>query len=142
MTDFTGIDAHHAVINFWGAHAATLPEHVRTKFAEVMGGQGMLDRIIGAMEALYAARASLNEDGVELLGGLARFVSANDFHGKALRAGSMSGVASRIKNGGDAEKTGDVEIDAMFVEAEETGEIVTEETGEIVTEETETPIEG
>ncbi len=109
---FTGLDARTALITFYGAHAAQFPQ-----LAEVVSKTDLLGSIIEGMELLYSLRADLPEDGIALLDGLARFVSANNFYGKGMRAGLISGVAARIASGGDAEAEGDPVVDAAFMPA-------------------------
>lgn len=115
MTTFSGLDARTALIAFYGRHAADFPQLtaiiVRTDF---------LGTIIDGMEALYAVRGDLPEDGLDLLEGLARFVAANNFYGKALRAGQIAGVAARIAGGGAAEAEGDPESEVSIAS---TGEV-------------------
>ncbi|MCX9146629.1 hypothetical protein [Erythrobacter sp. WG] len=114
MLTFSGLDANRAVLTFFGAHAAALPDHTREKLSEALAGADWLGGIITALEALYAARADLPAEGVELLDGLARFVSANNFYGKAHRAAQISGVARRIARGGNAEAAGDPKVEPGF----------------------------
>lgn len=114
MLTFTGTDASRAIIDYWGAHSGELPEHVHSALAAALGELDPLGRIIAAMEALYAARTDLGEPGIELLGGLARFVGANGFYGKGFRAGEIAGVVARIEGGGDPQAEGDPDIDAGF----------------------------
>lgn len=114
MMTFTGIDANRAIIAFFGAHSATLPVHSREKIAEALAGGDALGAIVTTMEALYAARGDLGEPGLDLLDGLARFVSANNFYGKAMRAAQISGVAMRMMQGGEAEALGDPAIEPGF----------------------------
>jgi len=109
MTTFSGLDARTALIAFYGARAAQFPQ-----LAEIVAKTDFLASIIEGMEALYALRADLPADGIELLDGLARFVSANNFYGKGLRAGTITGVTDRIAGGGDAEMSDDPEVDAAF----------------------------
>lgn len=114
MLSFNGTDAYRAVLDFWGRNAGTLPEPARRAMLDALAGSDMLTSIIGAMDALYAARADLGEPGINLLGGLARFVADNNFHGKGIRAAQIAGVAARIAGGGNPEAEGDPEVDAAF----------------------------
>ncbi|MFA5989674.1 MAG: hypothetical protein WC803_08725 [Sphingomonas sp.] len=107
MLTFSGTDANRAIVAFFGARSAALPDHTRYKLTEALGTTDLLGTIIATMEALYAARGELPEEGIDLLDGLARFVSANNFYGKAHRAAQISGVAIRIVSGGNAEEFGD-----------------------------------
>lgn len=110
MLTFYGSDARTALISFYGSHAAAFPQ-----LLDVVTGTDMLASIIEGMEALYAWRAELPEDGIELLDALGRFVSAHNFHGKAVRAGAIAGVASRMAAGGDAVAEGDPDVDPAFM---------------------------
>lgn len=114
MMNFSGTDANRAIATFAMGHAAALPDHTRDKLIEAVASSDGLGAIITTMEALYAARADVPAEGIELLDGLARFVSANNFYGKAHRAGQISGVAKRIERGGNAEREGDPAIEAGF----------------------------
>lgn len=114
MPTFTGTDAKLAVVAFFGAHSASLPDHTREKLTEAIATNDLLRTIIPTMEALYAARSSITAEGIELLDALARFVSANNFYGKAIRAGQISGVADRIAAGGAAEAEADPPIEEGF----------------------------
>ena len=114
MIAFTGTDANRAIVAFFGAHAAGLPEQTRDKLTEALTSSDGLGAIITSMETLYAARADLPAEGIELLDGLARFVSANNFYGKAHRAAQISGVAMRIASGGKVEVGADPEIEAGY----------------------------
>ncbi|MCU0946821.1 MAG: hypothetical protein MUF47_01005 [Porphyrobacter sp.] len=112
--NFHGTDANRAIVAFFGAHSAALPDHTRDKLTEALVSPDALGAIITTTEALYAARADLGEAGIELLGGLARFVGANNFYGKGLRAALIAGVAARIADGGAPELTDDPAIEAGF----------------------------
>jgi len=116
MLTFHGTDAAHAIVTFYGAHSASLPDHIRAKLTEVIATNDLLGTIIASMESLYAARGDIPADGIELLDGLARFVSANNFYGKAVRAGQISGVAQRIAGGGEAVDADDPAIEEGFGE--------------------------
>ena len=122
MFTFSGLDANTAVLSFFGTHAAELPDHTRTKLTEALGGSDWLGGIITAMEALYAARENLPAEGIEMLDALGRFVSANNFYGKAHRAAQISGVAKRIARGGNAKATGDPKVEPGFEAPEVDGE--------------------
>jgi|GEM_PF-1420152 len=111
---FTGTDANRAIIAFFGEHSSTLPDHTREKLTEALVRNDALGAIITTMEALYAARGDLAEGGLDLLDGLARFVGANNFYGKGLRAAQISGVAMRMMQGGEAEALGDPAIEPGF----------------------------
>lgn len=113
MHKFHGTDANQAIVTFFGLHSQALPEHTRTKVMEAVA-RGGLDAVIETMEALYAARGHLNTEGLELLEGLAHFVSDYKFYGKGMRGAQMSGIAIRILDGGLAEEEGDPEIEAGF----------------------------
>ena len=126
MPTFTGTDAKLAVVAFFGAHSASLPDHTREKLTEAIATNDLLGTIIPAMEALYAARSELNAEGVELLYDLAFFVSANNFYGKAVRAGQISGVADRIAAGGAAIESDDIETEPGFEAPEAAGEPATD----------------
>lgn len=112
MLTFYGSDARTALITFYGKHAEQFPQ-----LLDIVSGTDMLASIIEGMEALYAWRAELPGDGIELLDALGRFVSAHNFHGKAVRAGAIAGVASRMAAGGAAEADGDPENDAALAPA-------------------------
>lgn len=114
MLTFSGTDANRAIIDYWGAHSGELPAHIHSSLAAALGAHDQLGRIIAAMEALYAARADLGAPGLDLLGGLARFVGTNNFYGKGMRGSVIAGVAMRIAEGGAAEGEGDPESDADF----------------------------
>ena len=118
MLTFSGTDANRAIVAYFGAHSATLPEHTREKLTEALVSSDALGAIITTMEALYAARADLDEAGIDLLGGLARFVGANNFYGKGQRAALIAGVAARIAEGGAAELPDDPAIEAGFAAPE------------------------
>lgn len=100
-----------AIVTFYGS--ASLPDATRAKLAEAIASGG-LQAIITAMEALYAARADLDEAGIELLDGLARFVGQHRFYGKGERAALIAGVVARIAAGGEAEEEGDPALEAAF----------------------------
>ncbi len=112
--NFHGTDANHAIVTFFGTHSAKLPEHTRSKLAEALVSSDALGAIISTMEALYAARADLDDAGAELLGGLARFVGQHNFYGKGMRAALIAGVAARIASGGVAEDDGDAAVEDAF----------------------------
>jgi len=114
MLTFSGTDANRAIVAFFGAHSAALPDHTRAKLTEALVSSDGLGAIITAMEALYAARADLDADGIELLGGLAHFVGAHNFYGKGQRSALIAGVAARIAGGGEAEAESDPAIEAGF----------------------------
>jgi len=112
--NFHGTDANRAIVAFFGANMAALPDHTRDKLTEALVSPDALGAIITTIEALYAARADLGDAGIELLDGLARFVGANNFYGKGVRAALIAGVAARIADGGAAEAEGDPAIEAGF----------------------------
>ena len=114
MLTFSGTDANRAIVTFFGAHSGGLPDYTRDKLTEALVSSDALGAIITTMEALYAARADLDEAGIDLLGGLARFVGANNFYGKGLRAALIAGVAARIADGGAPELADDPAIEAGF----------------------------
>lgn len=115
---FNVTEANRAIVAFYGAQAASLPSHTREKLTEALVGGDPVGTIITAMEALYAARADLDEAGVDLLDGLARFVGLHRFYGKGGRAALIAGVTARIAGGGEAEAEGDPEADRPFAAPE------------------------
>lgn len=104
MVDFSGLDARSALIQFYARNADTFPE-----LGEAAIKTDFLGSVIEGVETLYTYRERLDEEGASLLYDLARFVSANNFYGKGVRAGLIAGIAHRIVSGGDAELEGDVE---------------------------------
>ncbi len=118
MQTFHGTDANTAIITFFGANMASLADHTRSKMVEALAKNDLLGTVITSMETLYAARADLNDEGLELLDGLARFVSGNNFYGKGIRAAQIAGVATRILAGGPAEAKEDPEVEDGFGEPE------------------------
>ena len=114
MLTFSGTDASRAVVAFFGTHAPALPDHTRDKLTQALAGTDWIGGVIGAFEALYAARADLPAEGIELLDGLARLVSATNFYGKGIRAAQISGIARRIAEGGPAEAEDDPAVAAGF----------------------------
>lgn len=96
---FSGSDANLAVIQFWGAHSATLPDHIRDALAPEIANGG-LAQLTAVMEGLYATKDTLNAEGLELLEGLTDLFSRNNFMGKGIRAASMVGTVMRMRGGG------------------------------------------
>lgn len=113
MTIFSGIDARVALTEFGFARADLHPGLV-----EIIAQPHWLTSIIEGSEYLYAKRADLTPDGLELLRDLAQFISTHNFYGKAIRCALMGGVAARILEGGAVEEEGDPEIDPAFLPAE------------------------
>lgn len=114
MNTFTGTDALQALTAFAIQHGNSLPSHQRDFLANEMAGGDLLRRIIVGMEVLYASRGEEDfpADGVTLLDGLARFVSANNFYGLGGldgRATKIAVAAQRILEEGPATEEGDIE---------------------------------
>jgi len=109
MTDFSGLDARIALVTFFGANVADHPD-----LGPIISKSDWLASVIDGMEYLYAHRGEINEDGLGLLDGLARFVGAHGFYGKGERAAVISGVATRIAGGGAAVLEVDPAIEPDF----------------------------
>ena len=107
MPEFTRMDSHAAIVSFWNEQGEALPRDLRQTLQSVIAGADARAAIIAGMEALYAARGQLTEEGTALLGGLARFVAEKNFYGKGARASQIAAVADRIAAGGEAEAGGD-----------------------------------
>jgi hypothetical protein len=73
----------NAAQTFVMLHGATLAEDVRDRVIAALGAPSPVDRIVKTGEALYAARADLNEAGKMLVGQLISFAAMNGWHGLA-----------------------------------------------------------
>lgn len=69
--------------NFLMVKGAALPEFTRTKVIEAVGSASPVDRIVKAAEALYAAKAELDDEGKTICAQLAQFAAVNGWHGMA-----------------------------------------------------------
>lgn len=121
MTNFTGIDALQAIMGFLITHGSDLPAHQRDHLTTEMAGGDLLRRIIVANETLYASRSTLSPEGVALLDGLSRFISANNFYGMGGldgRATKIALVAQRMLSEGDAVEEGDLEPSSEYAAPE------------------------
>jgi len=114
MLTFHGTDAVQALAAFATHHADTLAELPRAKLIDALGSGSLFNIINDGLEALYASRAGLGPEGIELLNGLGRMFAQYGFAGKSLRGAAIAGVAQRIAAGGAAEAEGDPDIEEGF----------------------------
>jgi len=121
MTNFTGIDALQAIMAYLINHGSELPAHQRDHLTTEMTGGDLLRRMIVANEVLYASRENLSPDGIDLMDGLSRFISTNNFYGMGGfegRATKIALVAQRMLSEGEAVEEGDVEPSSEYAAPE------------------------
>lgn len=75
--------ARTAITTFLINHGASLAETDRAKVMEFAASPSPVDQIVNTAEFLYARHADLNNEGRELVGGLASFCAINGWHGMA-----------------------------------------------------------
>jgi hypothetical protein len=92
---------------------AALPDRTKTFLTNALGEPSPVDGTVKALEALYAARDSLDADGQQVCADMAYQVLQGQFHGKGERAGQIVAAMQR--------DVGDVPADPDAVDPEPDG---------------------
>jgi hypothetical protein len=70
-----------AIMAFMMQHGGDLPEFTRAKIMDLAAQPSPVDSIMGTLEALYAVRADLPDDGKALIARIAQLVTPLGWHG-------------------------------------------------------------
>lgn len=118
MTEFTGLDANVAVVRYLARKGASLPERAFNELTQAIAEPDGLRAITTALEALYASREAIDDEGRELGADVARFVSSHNLagYGASGRGLEIAAAMQRAAEGGDPVHEDDPEPEPRFVE--------------------------
>lgn len=82
MTPFTDLQqATTGIVAFMMTHGSGLPEATRDAVLTAAGQPSPVDQLMGTLEALYAAKADIPDEGKELVAKIAEIVTPLGWHG-------------------------------------------------------------